>query len=67
MPLYEYVCPKCKKEFEVMRPFSQANEPASCPDCGTAGQKLVSGFASKVGFYVRAPNKPPLRKKEDEK
>lgn len=62
MPIYEYFCPKCQAEFELMRPVSQATEPASCPQCGSAGQKLVSVFGSKTGFYVRAPEKPAFRR-----
>jgi predicted nucleic acid-binding Zn ribbon protein len=31
MPIYEYVCPKCKTEFEVMRPFSE-DEVSVFPD-----------------------------------
>ena len=61
MPVYEYRCPKCRTEFEVMRPMSEMDRPALCPKCGTEGERLVSGFASKVGFYVRAPAKPPFR------
>ena len=63
MPVYEYHCPNCDEEFEVMRPFSKADEPAPCPKCGTQGEKLVSTFASKTGFYIRAPRKPAFRKR----
>ena len=66
MPVYEYRCPKCGNEFEVMRPISKADEPALCPKCGSSGEKLMSPFASKAGFYVRAPRKPPFRKREGE-
>ena len=33
MPIYEYVCPRCKTEFELMRPFNEADKPAKCPKC----------------------------------
>lgn len=62
MPIYEYLCPKCEKEFELMRPLSEADKPAFCPLCGTKAEKLVSVFASKSGFYLRAPEKPAFRK-----
>lgn len=62
MPIYEYRCPKCGIDFELMRRFSEMNEPALCPQCGTEAERLVSVFASKVGFYVRAPAKPAFRK-----
>jgi putative FmdB family regulatory protein len=35
MPLYEYRCPKCDKEFELL---IRGEEQPQCPDCG--GKKL---------------------------
>ena len=61
MPIYEYRCSKCGKEFELMRPFSQADEPAPCPSCGASGEKLLSVFASTFGFSIQVPAKQPLR------
>ena len=61
MPIYEYLCINCKKDFELMRPFSEADKGAVCPKCHSAAQKLVSSFGSKTGFYVQASSKP-LRK-----
>lgn len=63
MPIYEYYCSKCSKEFELMRPFSQSNEPGFCPVCGEKGEKLVSCCASKVDFYIRPPSKQPFRRR----
>lgn len=62
MPIYEYRCSKCGTDFELMRRMSEINEPALCPQCGAEAERLVSNFASKVGFYVRAPAKPAFRK-----
>jgi len=61
MPIYEYHCAKCGKDFELMRPFSKADEPALCPDCGVAGERLISVFASTLGFGIQVPAKQPLR------
>lgn len=61
MPIYEYYCTICQREFEAMRPMSQADEPAACPSCGAKAQKLVSACASKVDFYIRPPAKPAFR------
>ena len=61
MPIYEYHCSKCGQDFELMRPFSQADEPAPCPSCGSAGEKLISVFASTLGFGIQVPAKQPLR------
>ncbi len=62
MPIYEYGCPNCGKEFELMRPIQEADRPAPCPDCGTEAKKLISVFASKVDFYIKTPAKPAFRK-----
>ena len=61
MPIYEYYCGKCRKEFELMLPISKVDKAALCPVCGAAGAKLVSACASKIGFYVRAPESQPFR------
>lgn len=62
MPLYEYICPKCEIEFELMRPMSEVDKPALCPQCGSPGQKLVSVFGSPSGFYLKVPLKSAFRK-----
>ena len=41
MPIYEYVCPRCKTEFEVIRPFSEADKPAKCPQCNSEDLEWV--------------------------
>lgn len=58
MAIYEYLCPKCQAEFEVMRPMSEADEAAVCPRCGSEGQRLLSGFGSKTSSYMQSPGKP---------
>lgn len=61
MPIYEYICTQCKTEFELRRSFSEADKAAVCPNCNSEAQKLVSGFASQVGLYMKTAAKP-LRK-----
>jgi putative FmdB family regulatory protein len=61
MPIYEYLCPDCKKEFEVRISFSQASKPASCPICGVKGERLVSNFASTSGSGLGVPTRAALR------
>ncbi|MDY6910947.1 MAG: zinc ribbon domain-containing protein, partial [Chloroflexota bacterium] len=46
MPIYEYNCPKCEHEFELRRSFSEADEPAICPECSHKAWRLISMFAS---------------------
>lgn len=61
MPIYEYWCTKCEKEFERMRPISQSGEPADCPSCGTSSEKLPSVFASKENYTIKVPRRNAFR------
>lgn len=58
MPLYEYRCDACDKQFELRQKFSDA--PATeCPTCGGPVRKLISqsGFALKGGgWYAQGYN-----------
>jgi putative FmdB family regulatory protein len=36
MPLYEYYCEDCQETFEVLRSFSQADEPVVCGKCNSS-------------------------------
>ena len=62
MPIYEYLCPKCDSEFELMRSIAKADEAALCPKCGSKGEKLVSVFASKLDYTLKPPTKSAFRK-----
>lgn len=57
MPTYEFWCQKCQKEFEVQRPMSEYKNPSFCPECGTEGKRLISGFGSRAGKF-RAVTRP---------
>ncbi|EGB14881.1 regulatory protein, FmdB family [Pseudodesulfovibrio mercurii] len=47
MPIYEYVCKQCGREFEEL--VFNAEEPVVCPKCGsTETEKLMSACATKV-------------------
>jgi putative FmdB family regulatory protein len=53
MPLYEYHCDDCAKEFELLVPNSRT-EP-DCPHCGGHKlTKLLSTFSSKGGSSFSA-------------
>ncbi len=47
MPLYEYRCPDCGHEFEMMLRFSESNKIPACPRCeGIRTQKKLSTVAT---------------------
>lgn len=46
MPLYEYYCPTCSQKFEILRPMSRSDEPATCPEGHDGAERVVSVFAS---------------------
>jgi putative FmdB family regulatory protein len=52
MPIYEFRCDQCGKEFERLV-FSGNENPESCPVCGSAEtHKILSVFASASGDKV---------------
>ncbi len=47
MALYEYKCVECEERFDKMRPMSESDSPAECPECGSGGsRRVISNFAS---------------------
>lgn len=53
MPIYEYQCQNCEKNFDVFKKISDSSE-EKCPECGKKMKKLVSaaGFQLKgTGWY----------------
>ena len=62
MPVYDYLCPKCRNHFELMRPMSEAEKPAGCPKCGSEAQKLISGFSSETGDSTQPGGEPLTRR-----
>ena len=59
MPIYEYACPKCKAEFELL---VRGSETPECPECGGSGlEKLLSvpatpAMASSDPCHAAAPS-----------
>ena len=41
-PIYDYSCPKCEKEFEEYRSFSDSDKKTKCPRCGQRADRLIS-------------------------
>jgi len=40
MPTYDYACPACGG-FDAFRSLAQRNDPATCPDCGSASPRVI--------------------------
>ena len=40
MPIYEYECPKCRKQIEVIQKYD--DKPPKCGHCGVEMKKLMS-------------------------
>ncbi len=50
MPIYEYKCSECNKEFERVM-FSSDQDAAPCPECGSSKtEKVMSVFSSSAGM-----------------
>ena len=55
MPTYDYKCPKCGTEFQLVQKIT-AKGGAKCPKCRTKAERQLSGGAGLVfkgsGFYL---------------
>jgi putative FmdB family regulatory protein len=45
MPIYEYFCSECGLKFELLRPLSQADKEALCPQCHKNAERKFSAFS----------------------
>ena len=57
MPIYEFYCSKCQKEFELLCPISKAGEPVFCPACGEKAEKLPVAPATRLATWIKPPAK----------
>ncbi len=69
MPTYDYRCRECGRDFEVFQ--SMSDKPgASCPGCGNAAERLISGGAGFLfkgdGFYITDYRSDDYRKRARE-
>lgn len=39
MPIYEYICIDCKKEYEILRSFNESDQPIDCDECSGENMK----------------------------
>ena len=65
MPTYDYRCRQCGRDFEVFQRMSD-KPGASCPSCGAAAERLISGGAGFLfkgdGFYITDHRSEEYRK-----
>ena len=70
MPIYEYVCKKCGRQFEVIQKFSD-NPLTTCSECKGKLNKIISQSSFQLkgaGWYVTDyAGKSKDTKKEDSK
>ncbi len=69
MPIYEYYCSKCDRDFELIRAVSQSDSTADCSECGEPAQRQLSNFAFKSNTFTapkfRASLEQPMRSRPD--
>jgi len=77
MPIYDYECKECKKQFEIQRGFHEEGD-VFCPECSGKGQRIYTPpplIFKGSGFYVtdhrkkddKATDREQLAKPEVEK
>jgi putative FmdB family regulatory protein len=52
MPVYEYRCGQCGKEYEHLH-LSKGESAAPCPSCGSAGERMLSAPSAHSVFGAR--------------
>ena len=61
MPLYEYYCDNCQKEFTLLQPASVNKEETTCSECGSPKVTYkFSIFTSKIQGVSAASKKKPV-------
>lgn len=51
MPIYEYRCNKCNKEFSLIQKVGSSERDTVCPECGSKDvKKKISSFSCQ-GFF----------------
>lgn len=48
MPLYEYVCSRCQKLFEIIVPLDKYGKKIRCPHCRKQLKKIMSPVMFKI-------------------
>ena len=62
MPVYEYRCNKCGKNFELRRSiFASSKDKAACPKCGSTDPERVYSPFRTGGTSGGSRSSPPVR------
>jgi putative FmdB family regulatory protein len=49
VPIYEYICRKCNKDFSLMQKMGSTESDTVCPHCGSQEvKKMLSAFSCSV-------------------
>jgi len=61
MPLYEYFCEDCQKEFTLLQSASVNKEETTCSECGSSRvNRRFSTFASKIQGVTKSSSAKPV-------
>ena len=64
MPIYEYLCGKCKTIFSLLQKISSSEKDTVCPKCGSKDVKKKFSVFSRPSLYNSpdtSPNIPSVR------
>ncbi len=54
MPIYEYRCEECNREFTLLQKMGATEKDTTCPHCGSSKvKKMLSAFACSFGPTVQ--------------
>src|SRR5438874_1383079 len=59
MPIYEYHCGDCNRDFELLRSVREAKSTQPCPDCDTDAERVISRQWSAYTFREGWPRRLP--------
>lgn len=63
MPIYEYYCAPCNREYEAIRPAALADAPTPCKTCQQPGRRQLSTFSFKSNTFTAPKLKPAVKPK----
>ena len=60
MPIYEYTCIKCNKDFSALQRIGCTEKDTQCPDCGSKNvKKKISAFCCSQAGSVPTSSASP--------